>query len=445
MLFGYSATLIPELRKPTSEIHVSLEVASWIASTVPLLMSLGCLLGGPIMGRYGRKKAHFILCIPKFIGWITIYMAPNFAILLIGRILGGLSAGLLATLFPTYLGEVGEPKYRGFFLAGPSIALALGILTTHVLGTFLHWRSVALYASVLPLIVVIVLYFIPETPCWLVSQNRFSDALESFRWLRGNSIASKREFEQMWDKHKESETDESEMSLWLKIKIAFNRPEFVKPFAIIFCCFFTMQFSGPYIVAFYCVNILEKMLKTTISEYFVMNAIDVLRLVMVIIASILLRVVRRRLLMMISGIGTTTSAMLLAAFLFGTRKYPEMHDYSWIPVTLLVSYIFFVSIGIFVLPWCMAGELYPIDCRSIGSSLNTSINFFLFFIVIKMAPGLFESLGIDGAFLFYGSICMAGTIILGFVLPETKNRTLVDIEMEFTKKKNDVCIDRNFS
>lgn len=442
MLFGYSATLIPELQKPSSDIHVNLEYASWIASTVPLLMSFGCLVGGTIMGRYGRKNAHFILCIPKFLGWITIYLAPNFGILLVGRILGGLSAGLLATLFPTYLGEVSEPKYRGFFLVGPSTALALGILATHVLGTFLHWRTVALLAAILPLLTTFVLLFVPETPCWLISQNRFNDALESFRWLRGISSASKHEFEQMWDKHKETENINTEDNFWNKAYLAFKRPEFVKPFMIIFCCFFTMQFSGPYIVAFYSVTILSKILGTTINEYWVMNSIDVLRLIMVIIASALLRVVRRRVLLLTSGIGTTISATGLSLFLYGTRFFPSLIEFSWFSVILLVSYIFFISIGIFVLPWCMAGELYPLDCRSLGSSLNISINFFLFFICVKIAPALFESLGIDGAFLFYGSIALIGTIILGIILPETKNRTLVDIQMQFIKK-NEVVIGRN--
>ncbi|XP_063708561.1 facilitated trehalose transporter Tret1-like [Culicoides brevitarsis] len=437
MLFGYSATLIPELQKPDSDIQVNLEYASWIASTVPLLMSFGCLVGGTIMGRYGRKNAHFILCIPKLLGWLTIYLAPNFAILLVGRILGGLSAGLLATLFPTYLGEVSEPKYRGFFLVAPSTALALGILATHLLGTFLHWRTVALLASILPLITVIVLFLVPETPCWLISQNRFDEALKAFRWLRGSSISSKREFEQMWDKHKETEAI-SEDSFWNKAFVAFRRPEFVKPFAIIFCCFFTMQFSGPYIVAFYSVSILSKILGTTMNEYLVMNAIDVLRLVMVIIASGLLRTVRRRVLLLTSGIGTTISAIGLAVFIFATRYYPHLMEFSWFSVILLVSYIFFISIGIFVLPWCMAGELYPLDCRSLGSSLNISINFFLFFICVKIAPALFESLGIDGAFLFYGGIALMGTVVLGIVLPETKDRTLVDIQMQFIKKKEEI-------
>uniref|UniRef100_A0A336MDU0 CSON000125 protein n=1 Tax=Culicoides sonorensis TaxID=179676 RepID=A0A336MDU0_CULSO len=442
MLFGYSATLIPELQKPDSDIHVNLEFASWIASAVPLLMSFGCLVGGTIMERYGRKNAHFILCVPKFIGWLTIYLAPNFGILLVGRILGGLSAGLLATLFPTYLGEVSEPKYRGFFLVGPSTALALGILTTHVLGTFLHWRTVALLASVIPLFTVFVLFFVPETPCWLISQNKFNEALDAFRWLRGRSVASKHEFEQMWDKHKETEAQNLDDSFWNKIYSAFKRPEFVKPFLIIFCCFFTMQFSGPYIVAFYSVTILQEILRMSINEYLVMNAIDVLRLVMVIIASVLLRVVKRRVLLLTSGIGTTVSALGLACFLYGQRIFPALMEFSWFSVILLVSYIFFISIGFFVLPWCMAGELYPLDCRGLGSSLNISINFFLFFICVKIAPGLFSSLGMDGTFLFYGSVALIGTIILGIVLPETKNRTLVDIQMQFIKKtdviRNDI-------
>lgn len=434
MLFGYSATLLPELLKPDSEIHITPELASWIASAVPLLISIGCLTCGPIMERYGRKTAHFILCIPYFFSWILIYGAPNLFVLLSGRILGGFGAGLLGTLFPAYLGEVTEPKYRGFFLATPSMALAFGILVTHLIGTFLSWRTTALIASSIPLMTAVMLLFVPETPSWLVSKNRFNDALDSFTWLRGNNAKAREEFNEMWEKHKQAENNRK-FDETSKIMSAFKKPEFVKPFLIVLCCFFTMQFSGPYTVVFYSVLILEKTLHSEVNEYLIMNMIDILRLVMVIVASGLLRVCARRVLMLTSGIGTVISALTLSAFLYFFPK----SEYTWIPIGALAAYMVFVSIGIFVLPWCMAGELLPLEYRSLGTSLNVSINFFLFFVVIKIAPSVIGNFGIHGAFLSFACICMMGTITLFFVLPETKNRTLVDIEKDFStscKKKN---------
>lgn len=79
-------------------------------------MAGGTLFGGFLIQKYGRKMTHIITCFPYFVGWILMYFAVNLEMLLTGRFLTGLSAGVLAPATGVYIGETSEPKYRGVLL-----------------------------------------------------------------------------------------------------------------------------------------------------------------------------------------------------------------------------------------------------------------------------------------------------------------------------------------
>lgn len=103
---GYSAIFLPQLQLNTSTIQIDDEQASWIASLAAFGMAPGCLIGGYIMQRYGRKFAHYFLCIPTILGWLAILTAENVFMILIGRFLTGLSTGLLGGPASVYIAEI---------------------------------------------------------------------------------------------------------------------------------------------------------------------------------------------------------------------------------------------------------------------------------------------------------------------------------------------------
>lgn len=432
MVFGYSATLLPELQRPDSDISVSGDTGSWIASLCLLPMSVGCLIGGVSVEKFGRKKAHLILSVPLLLGWIFIYFAVNLEMLLFGRILGGLSVGLMGPACSVYLSEMSDPKYRGLFLGTPSMALSIGILIIHIIGTFLSWRVTALVSCSVPLLCYLLMSIVPESPSWLLAKNRFDDAAKAFKWLRGSSFESEREFRVMIDRQKHSQASEGDpLPFWLRLRLNMRKPEFYKPFSIIFLCFFIMQLSGPNTMAFYSVSVMRDTLGSGINEYVAMIIIDLLRAFMSVVACILLKVAKRRFLAIFSGTGTVISLFSLSGYLALAKMYPEVTEFAWLSLLFLILYIIFISIGIFPLPWCVNGELLPLSMRSFGSSINTSFNFIWCFVVIKTAPGMFSTIGMEGTFLFYGIICLIGTILIFFCLPETKNKTLHEIEAHF--------------
>ncbi|XP_021198326.3 facilitated trehalose transporter Tret1 [Helicoverpa armigera] len=421
---GYSAILLPQLKATPGPIPSDEDTTSWIAAMAALPMAPGCLVSGWMMEKFGRKTSQYITCVPLLLGWIFIATSSNLGLMLIGRFFTGLCAGLAGPLVPVYIGETTEPRYRGFFLAAVSLAIAVGILVAHIIGTFCTWQTTAIICSVFPVLTAALLTFVPESPTWLISQGRIEDGIRSFYWLRGYGEEAKLELKGLVDSKKALD---SAPKLSLKEKlISLKSPELIKPLVIMILFFCTCQFSGVNAVAFYSIEIVEKAVGKGIDHYLAMLIIDSLRVVMSVVACVICKQYGRRPLCFISGIWTSMSMVGLSMFLFWK---PE--NMSWLPLMFLMFYICAISIGLVPLPWIMCGEVFPTKVRGLGSGISSATTFFAFFTVVKTAPGLMSSIGEVFTFLCYGIIALLGTTLMYFILPETKGKSLQEIEERF--------------
>lgn len=387
-------------------------------------MAPGCLVSGWMIEKFGRKMSHYITCVPLLLGWIFMASASNLGLMLIGRFLAGLCVGLSGPLIPVYIGETTEPKYRGFFLAGVSLAVALGILVAHVLGTLLTWQWTAIVCGLFPIITAGLLSFAPESPTWLISRGRMEEAVKAFYWLRGYGEDAKTELKAMIDNQKV--VDNAPQMTWKEKLISFKDPILIKPLVIMVLFFCTCQFSGVNAVAFYSIEIVEKAVGKDIDHYLAMLIIDSLRVVVSIVACVICKQYGRRPLCLISGIWTSVSMVGLSMFL-----YWKPENMSWLPLLFLMCYISAISIGLVPLPWIMCGEVFPTKVRGIGSGISSASTFIAFFTVVKTAPGLMSNFGEVITFLSYGVIALVGTTVMYFILPETKGKSLQEIEDGF--------------
>uniref|UniRef100_A0A182PHI4 Major facilitator superfamily (MFS) profile domain-containing protein n=1 Tax=Anopheles epiroticus TaxID=199890 RepID=A0A182PHI4_9DIPT len=436
MTNGFSAILLPQLQQPGSKLSITEDQASWIASMAPLPMALGCILGGWLMERCGRKSAHLLLNISFAVGWCVLSMAGSYPQILAGRFITGLSCGLVGPPASVYIAETSDPRYRGILLAGVTFAVSGGILLAHLFGTFFRWQTAALLCSLFMIVAYLLMLVSPESPAWLLARGERVEAESSFRWLRGYDPASRQEFDAMVARTQKDEKSGSEGQEGSAegSSSPYRRREFVMPLVTLLVFFATMQFSGVNIVAFYSIALMKTTIGSdSLNEYLAMLIVDLVRVVTSLVACILLRSVGRRPLAMASGAGTTVSLIGLSIFLYFQTSIPLYRNYSWLSLVFLISYIVFVGIGLFPLPWCMTGEVFPVATRGLGSGLTSSFNFVCFFAVIKTGPTLFATVGINGTFLVYGVISLLGTLLLYVILPETKNRTLQEIEEQFRR------------
>lgn len=385
-------------------------------------MAPGCVLGGLIMERLGRRAAHQLICVPYVLGWVIISLAHNTAMLYTGRFLTGLCVGMIGPLSSVFIAEISGPAYRGVLLATVSLAVATGILLANLLGTFLHWKLAAAISAIFPLICYIGVHWLPESPTWLAAKGRNTEATVAFQWYRGYSPDAMKEMGDLLNKHASGRRKQSWKELWVEMR----KKSFFKPFFVMIVFFFVMQFSGVNAVAFYTVTILTDV-GSGLDAFLATNIIGIVRVVMSVVACILARWFGRRPLSVISSLGA-------AATLAGLGTAGP----GWVPVLLLVLYICFISIGLVPLPWIMLGEVFPAALRGFGSGVTSAYGFLMFFAVVKTGPDLIASIGIHRAFFTYGAVALGGAVFLCMYLPETRNKTLHDIEEAYRRSNRRV-------
>lgn len=410
------------------------------ASIATLPMAFGCLFGGVLMDRFGRKIAHLLLNVLFVISWCIVSVSRNVTWLLIGRFACGFCVGLLSPPGTTYLSEISDPKYRGFFLATITFAVSLGVLLTHLLAIYMTWNQNAIVCGLLPFFSYIFITFAPESPAWLLRTNRHQKAFTAFHWLRGNNQTAIEEFKRMADAQSELHAKQmadanSDGNSISRFHEWFAQKSFRKPLIIISIYFATLQCSGANAVTFYTVTILKDSVGARINEYTATIIIDSVRLIASIMACVVVKNVGRRPLTMFSGIATVLCLFGLSFYLHASSQNVQLKENIAVPLILFAFYILVLSIGLNPLPWCLTGELFPLRFRAFGSSVVTFFNFLCFFAVVKSSPTLFTTYGSSNAFFLYGVLTLAGTILLTILLPETRNKSLQEIEDNYIMKR----------
>lgn len=350
----------------------------------------------------------------------------------------GFGMGLQAASAPVSIAEYSSPKLRGAFLATIAFSFATGMLIAHVFGTLLYWRSAGIACGSVYLLSFILVSLSPETPPYLASRGKFNQCRKSFRWLRGFYHDSEKELEVLLNSQKIEVTvvksGKSRLQNWMETA---KKPEFYKPTLIMVFMFVMFQISGMTVVPSYTIPMMDEVTGGAIESNTSMLMVDVIRFVTSIMACIVVNKLNRRTVLFL-GVIISVISLFLAALLLYLRDFNIITDeYRWVPVIPTLTYIFGKTLGILAIPWAIAGEVFPLAYRSLGSGISGMILSIMFFVVVKTAPSSFREIGVNGTFLIYG-ICIAICgAFLYFLLPETKGKTLYEIECHFKGIKSD--------
>ncbi|XP_075229974.1 trehalose transporter 1-like protein [Lycorma delicatula] len=427
MTSGFSAVLLPQLMETKSIIKITNDQSSWIASIAVLPMIIGCILSGFIMEKFGRRPTQRAFNILFIIGWILISCSNTFEVLCIGRSITGLCVGLFSPLLLVYVAEISDPHFRGVLLATNPLAISVGVLLSHLLGTFFYWKTTASVCATFPLIAFIILLFAPESPSWLILKGHKNQGEQTFRKLRGFSPEASIELKSMLE-NESSEDQRTNSNNTILCK------SFLRPLFIMLVFFVIQQWSGVNAVIYYSVFILSTT-SSNVNEYLSTAIIDILRVFMSTVTCILLKKFNRRSLALFSSISTGISLLCLTISL----KFAPP-EYSWITLPFMAAYVCFICTGTVPLPWILTGEMFPSHVREIGSGCCTCFAFLMFFTVVKTSPLLFKELGAGNVFLLFALVALFGSVFIFFFLPETKNRSLHDIEQNKLGNKEESVI-----
>jgi MFS family permease len=154
-------------------------------------MNLASMVGalfisGYIGSRWGRKWPSIITVIPYTIGWCLIAFPVNYTMLLVGQVICGFVTGLRAPIGRMYMAEVSHPRYRGEFLTSITTLVMASSLLSYVLALVLNWQQLAIFSGVLPLAMIPLMCYVPESYVWLISKKRHDEAREAWKWFNGD-------------------------------------------------------------------------------------------------------------------------------------------------------------------------------------------------------------------------------------------------------------------
>lgn len=436
--------ICPRLLQNNLEIIIDIKVflISISASIVGIALIVGNFTITPMMGSLGRKRSHLITILPILTGWFIIILANSVTELIIGRFLQGVAMGMLGPLGSIIVAEMTHPRNRGAFLTGVSLSLTIGVLFAHSMGTYLSWQQVALISSFITFSSLLCIIYVPESPPWLISKGRYEEATVIFQWLRGQD-QDEDELESMIISQKlirKSSVLGQQLSVATRIKRGFKymrqtfkQPEFFKPILIMFCLYVTFQFSGINVISSYAIDIIKQVVGPDANAKMLMVAVDVERLICNILAVFLMRNYKRRTVLFGSGVICVSSYIAKAGYVYAKQNdmLPPSIQGQWLPILILGVYMFSLTIGISSVPFAISGEIFPLEYRGLAGGISVLPLSLNFFIAVKSFPVLTSAVGLPATYLIYSGVMIVFLTIVYFMLPETKDRTLQDIEDSF--------------
>ncbi|XP_050674169.1 facilitated trehalose transporter Tret1-like [Leptidea sinapis] len=376
------------------------------------------------MQRAGRKRTLQLTAPLWTAGWLVLGFAPNFPIILLGRIITGLCVGFVLAPAQVYVSECCDPEIRGRLGSLPTLSMSFGILISYTSGSWLYWRYLAFFSAVFCVALFVILLPLPESPVWLEAQGLDSNAAVKWLHLSKHAIATVK--------------DDPEEKVAGEPKSLFTREVFfssavIKPFKVGFALLIFQQFSGIDAIIFFTVEIFL----SAGSSLNAMTATIIVGAVQMFsngVSTMLVDRSGRRPLLLLSAVTMCVSMLSMGAAFFFEFKHESWMGY--LPIISLVIFMLGFSIGFGGLPFLLLGELFPTNYRSQLSAMASAVNLLSMFTVIKSYHALEHVLTSAGTFWMYAGFCAVAFFFVLFMVPETKGKSLAEIEQHFRGKKS---------
>jgi MFS transporter, SP family, galactose:H+ symporter len=387
------------------------------------------LVTGPLCDWCGRRKMIIAAAIIFICGVIVISTATNYPALLAGRLIHGIGVGIVTIAIPLYLAEAVPSGVRGGAICTFQLLLTAGILLSSLVGLFFtesgNWRAM-FWSAVVP---GILLFFggclLPESPRWLCLKGRFDEARAALLKSRAEGVAS-HELTQMQAAIAGSRQIVSgknrPLSLWQK--------QFMRPLLIVLAVACLSQLTG--------INSFLQLAPTILknaglgSDTIAMlgnTAITGLNFWVTLMALLLIDRVGRRILLCVGTAGIVL-ALVYSGFIFYYLPPGELK--GMLLLTGILAFIFFFAIGPGVVIWMVISELLPLRIRSSGMAVALFLNSMTSAILATVFLGLAEIIGYYGVFWLCAFFTLLYFLTVFFFVPETKSKTLEEIEGHFS-------------
>jgi len=448
LLFGYDWVVIGGA-KPFYEIYFGITDSPVMQGWAMSCALLGCVLGAAAAGKladtYGRRPILIISAILFSVSALGTGASETFTIFVIWRIIGGIGIGIASTISPLYIAEIAPQETRGLFVSINQLTIVIGILAAQITNMLITdvipagythadiltswngqtgWRWM-FWAGFFPAILFFLLMFlIPESPRYLAKKIKYKVAEETLTKIGGLDYA-----QNAISKIKESFSHENEKT---DLKILLDKKAIsILTIGIVLAAF--QQWCGINIIFNYAQEIFVSA-GYSINDLF-MNIVITgsINLIFTLVAMGTVDKLGRKKIMLF---GTAALAVIYA--LLGYFYFSNITGFPLLLLVLLAIATYAMSIA--PITWVILSEIFPNRIRGVAMSIATFSLWIASALLVQTFPLLNESLGTSGTFWLYGVICALGFVFVFKKLPETKNKSLEEIEelMISDKRTNDI-------
>lgn len=437
ILFGYDIGVmtgaLPFLQTDW-DLQNNATVVGWITSAVMLGAIFGGAIAGQLSDKLGRKKMILLSAIIFMIGSLLSALSPNDGqyYLIAVRVFLGLAVGASSGLVPAYMSEMAPAKMRGRLTGINQTMIVSGMLLSYVMDFVLKglpenlaWRLMLGLAAVPALVLFVGVSFLPESPRFLVKSHRVDDARTVLGYIRDNDNEIDSELAQIQQTASE-EKNVAKATTWGTV---FSGKYRYLAIAGIGVAAF-QQFQGANAIFYYIPLIVEKATGAAASSALMW---PIIQGILLVIGSLVFLAIadkfKRKTLLILGGsvmglsfilptviklLMPSASPMIIVAFL---SLYVAAYSFTWAPLT-----------------WVIIGEVFPLAIRGRASGAASSANWIGSFAVGLLFPIMTATMPQDAVFAIFGVICLLGVWFVKVCVPETKGRSLEEIEDEGTRK-----------
>ncbi len=417
LLFGYNTGIISgALDFLARDFSLTIFQQELVVSTLLIGAVIGAFAGGLIANKIGRKKTLFLTVIFFFIGILTMSDAIGFGTLLTGRFITGLACGITSMAVPLYIAEMSPAKNRGALVSLNQLMVTFGILLAYIIQYLFaedsEWREMFSFAMIPLSLQFLGLFFISETPSWLL-QNKGMDAASKVFAKFGISPEE-------LEVRKEGDTNWREL-----FKPGIRNIFFVGIGITIF-----QQMTGINAGIYYAPKIFQATGEHTAeSAIFATMFVGLVNFIFTAISVWLIDKLGRRFLLIFGLVGMIASLFVLG---YSYRNPTAFSDV--VTLISLLSYVGFFAISLGPIAWLIPSEIFPLRIRSMAIGAVTFVNWICNYIVSLTFLSLIAAFGAGMTFWAYMVVSVVG---LWFVLkhvPETKGKSLEQIQRFWQKK-----------
>ena len=442
LLFGYDWVVIGGA-KPFYEQYFDIAgnpaLQGWAMSSALIGCLVGALIAGKFSDRFGRKPILILAAALFTLTSLGTGAANSFALFNVFRLIGGFAIGIASSLSPMYIAEIAPAKIRGRFVSINQLTVVLGILVSQVVNWLIAepvaadataemirmswngqwgWRWM-FWAMMVPAVLFFIFSFIlPESPRWLASNNKIEAARKVFARIGGSAYAE----EQLAEIEESKGQEKSHQGGFRQLLHPSLRKVLI--IGVVLAVF--QQWCGINVIFNYAQEIFMEA-GYGVSDV-LMNIVvtGITNVIFTVIAMFVVDKWGRKALLKIGAFGLTLIyALMGSAYFFHVSGLPLL--------IVVVMAIACYAMTLAPVMWVVVSEIYPNRVRGVAMSVATFALWTACFLLTYTFPLLNTGLGAAGTFWLYGGICLLGGIFVCVRVPETKGKSLEELEKELVK------------